>query len=351
MKGRILFVDDEPPILRSLFRMFRDSDYQIFLANSGEEALAILAQQEIELVVSDMMMPQMNGYELLSRVKASYPKALRVILSGYSKESEVFRSLLDGTAKMYLMKPWNNEELLQTIEHLFALRQLLQDRQLLERMEHWGNMPVLPDIYQTLSRLIEQEAGMDEIAAVIEREAVLTARVLQLANSAFCSVKTGSVQQAAAYLGLNVIQGLVLASSVFAAQGGGRAELALRELLWRQANLANRIMQEIAKSLLGQRLPQDRGCVALTHDIGKLVLLNQFGELYVQLFYAAEQDGNELELLEKAEFGIAHPEVGGWLLNWWNLPYPFVEAALFHHAPLESPATDRRMACLVHVAD
>lgn len=351
MKGRILFVDDEQAILKSLFRMLRDSDYEIILADSGCEALKILEQQAVDIVVSDMMMPQMSGYELLAKVKELYPATIRIILSGYSKEREVFRALLDGTAKMYLMKPWNNDELIKTIESLFELREILQDRNMIGLMESLENLPVLPKIYKTLSALIEKEAGIDEIANVIESDPVLTARVLHLANSAFCSIKTGSVQQAASYLGLTAIKNIVLACVVFKDDGGSKQDLELRELLWRQANLTNRIMQELAKELFGKRLTQDRSSVALTHDIGKLALLRQYGERYLEIFRAAENDEQGIAILEKKEFGISHQELGGHLLNWWNLPYPFVEAAMFHEKPLDSPTTDRSMACLIHLAD
>ncbi len=351
MKGRILFVDDEQPILKSLFRMLRDSEYEIILADSGDEALKILEKQPVEVIVSDMMMPQMTGYALLSKVKELYPAVIRIILSGYSKEREVFRALLDGTAKMYLMKPWNNDELLRTIESLFELREILQDKNMIELMEGLENLPVLPKIYKTLSELMEKEAGIDEIAAVIESDPVLTARVLHLANSAFCSIKTGSVQQGASYLGLTALKHIVLACVVFKEDGISKPELEFRELLWRQANLTNRIMQELAKELFGKRLTQDRSSVALTHDIGKLALLKQHGARYLEIFRAAEKDEQGVAVLEKKEFGITHQEIGGHLLNWWNLPYPFIEAAMFHEKPLDSPTTDRSMACLIHIAD
>ncbi len=104
MAEKILFVDDEDFILKALARLFRESEYEVYVAKDGEKALRIFAEQKIDVVISDMIMPSMSGYELLSRIRADYPDATRIVLSGYSKEQAVFRSLLDGTAKMYLMK-------------------------------------------------------------------------------------------------------------------------------------------------------------------------------------------------------------------------------------------------------
>ena len=77
MNKSILFVDDEKPILKAIRRMFIGSEYTVFFAESGEEALDILSKNIIVLIVTDLKMPEMGGYELLSKVMVMYPSIIR----------------------------------------------------------------------------------------------------------------------------------------------------------------------------------------------------------------------------------------------------------------------------------
>lgn len=103
MMKKLLFVDDERKILSSLNRLMIDVDYEILTAESGQEALEILEEEpDIDLIISDMRMPYMTGYELLSIVKQRYPKVIRVILSGYTDEKIIYKALQENVAKIYL---------------------------------------------------------------------------------------------------------------------------------------------------------------------------------------------------------------------------------------------------------
>ncbi len=82
-KPLILFVDDEPALLNALQRAFRESDFGALFAQSGPEALHLLEEQPIQVVVADMQMPGMNGLELQYQIKARFPDVVRVLLSGY----------------------------------------------------------------------------------------------------------------------------------------------------------------------------------------------------------------------------------------------------------------------------
>ena len=351
MTRRILFVDDERAILRSLYRLFNGRDYEVYMAESGKEALEFLESNEVDLVVSDMRMPTMNGHQLLLRVKEKYPDTMRLILSGYAQEQELFRSLLDGSSKMYLLKPWDNQMLLQIVDHIFKLRGLLKDRRLLDRIESMENLPTLPGIYRQMCTLIEQEADIRQIAGLIERDQAIAAKVLQLANSAFCSVKTGSAQQAVSFLGLTIVKNIVMASSIFDEQNGGRAQASILDLLWRHSSMTNRLLLTLSEELLKRKVPDDRASAGLLHDVGKVLLAKQFGARFVEVLLQAEQSADRsLEELEREAFGVSHQEIGGFLLNWWQLPYPIVEAALFVGEPLDAPVVHRELVCLTHLA-
>ena len=113
---RILFVDDERRVLvgieRMLFGMGRD--WEILLAGSGDEALAELERGPVDVVVSDMRMPGMDGAELLRRVQQGWPSTLRMLLSGHTETDAAMRAL--NVAQQFLSKPCEPEALVGTIE-------------------------------------------------------------------------------------------------------------------------------------------------------------------------------------------------------------------------------------------
>ena len=113
---KILFVDDEKQILRALRRLFMNRDYDVHFAQSGSEALEIMKTEDIDLLVSDIRMPVMDGLELLRQAKEKSPLTLRVALSGYTDNKRIYSALEDNLAKLYLFKPWDNKELLTQID-------------------------------------------------------------------------------------------------------------------------------------------------------------------------------------------------------------------------------------------
>jgi len=103
---RLLFVDDEPRVLRALTSAFR-RDYDVHVAASGLEALKILSQQTIDVLVSDQRMPHMTGDELLSKVCQQYPQVMRILLTGYVDKQAIINTINEGEIYRYLSKPWN----------------------------------------------------------------------------------------------------------------------------------------------------------------------------------------------------------------------------------------------------
>ena len=176
MNKSILLVDDERPILAALKRAFAGNGFDIFLAESGEEALSFLAKKVTDLVITDVRMPEMNGYQLLKEIRANYPSIIRVVLSGYSDEDLVIRIQRESLAKRYLLKPWKNQELIRTVEQIFSVEEALKKRNLLELMNRIEFLPSPSDICIRLNRLAEQDAGIDEIARTIESDQSLTAK-------------------------------------------------------------------------------------------------------------------------------------------------------------------------------
>ena len=107
MKHTVLFVDDDPGILQALQRRLRKEPYQIRTASSGEEALVIMAQARIDLVVSDLNMPGMGGVEFLARVAKEYPQCVRIILTGQPSLNVAMNAINNGEVYRFLTKPYD----------------------------------------------------------------------------------------------------------------------------------------------------------------------------------------------------------------------------------------------------
>lgn len=123
----LLIIDDEANILASLGRMFRRDGYRLLRAASGREALALLAGNEVGVIVSDQRMPDMNGAQLLAKVRERWPDTVRIMLSGYTELSAVTDSVNQAGIYKFLTKPWDDETLRETVREAFQLYRVTRE--------------------------------------------------------------------------------------------------------------------------------------------------------------------------------------------------------------------------------
>lgn len=119
----ILCVDDEASILRSLQRLFRRKAYRVLVAQNAEQALLILKSESVNLIISDMRMPGMDGAQLLHQVSQNHADIYRIILSGYADFESTVDAINLGKIHRFINKPWNNNELVAVVEE--GLEQVL----------------------------------------------------------------------------------------------------------------------------------------------------------------------------------------------------------------------------------
>ena len=110
MNYKLLFVDDEMANVRLLERLFRH-DYNCLTASSAEEALELLDQHEVAVIITDQRMPSMTGVELLKRSADRRPHMVRILLTGYTDLEALVEAVNCGLVYMYVSKPWNNDDL------------------------------------------------------------------------------------------------------------------------------------------------------------------------------------------------------------------------------------------------
>lgn len=123
----VLFVDDEPSILRAVERAFQESPLAVRTAGSAKEALEILAAEEIAVVVSDNRMPGMNGIDLLSRVRVLHPDTVRVMMTAFADLQTAVDAINKSEAFRFVTKPWSNEGLVAVVNEALTRYQVIRD--------------------------------------------------------------------------------------------------------------------------------------------------------------------------------------------------------------------------------
>ncbi|TWJ19455.1 HD domain-containing phosphohydrolase [Geobacter argillaceus] len=214
---KVLFVDDEESILRSLNRLFMDEEFLVLTANSGEKGLTVLRETGgVGVIVSDQRMPGMSGVEFLSRSRERAPDALRIVLTGYADINATVEAINKGGAYRYITKPWNDEDLLQTIRD--AVRQyrlMLENRRLNvlvqkqnEELQEWNT--------NLKGRVLEQTATIrkqnEDLSAKNERIGENFRKVLEAFSRLveLCSARLKSHAKNVAELSVNVARELNL---------------------------------------------------------------------------------------------------------------------------------------------
>lgn len=150
----ILVVDDEVDILRSIERLLHNCDYKLLMAASGEAGLAYLAQEKIDLVISDMRMPGMSGAEFLAKTATQSPHSYRILLTGFADMESTIEAINIGKIHRYIPKPWNNDDLLSAINEGMKTVRLKQQNLRLEDLLHKQNKQ-LKELNRSLDHKID----------------------------------------------------------------------------------------------------------------------------------------------------------------------------------------------------
>src|SRR5438270_1509825 len=136
-KHSVLLVDDEPEILFSLRGLLR-REFELYTAESGAQALEILRQHPVQVIMTDQRMPQMSGTELLKRSQGECPEAIRIVFTGYADIKSVVDAINHGQIYRYLTKPWDPDELSAMLHEACAQYDRMTERRrlLLDVRDH-----------------------------------------------------------------------------------------------------------------------------------------------------------------------------------------------------------------------
>lgn len=354
MKKRIMFVDDESNILQGLERMLRAqrNEWDMAFAESGMQALEMMAQEPFDAVISDMRMPCMDGAQLLGEVKERYPHTVRFILSGYSDQELVMRSV--GPSHQYLSKPCEPEVLKTTLADTFALRELLTSESIRTLVAGMTSLPSLPGVYSSVvEKLQSKNASIHDIGKLIEQDPGMTTKVLQLVNSAYFGLgrNIASPGEAAIYLGVEILKGLILCEGVFSQFDEKVVKRASLEAVRNRSIRVAASARKIARAEGASNVVADQAFLGgLLHDIGELIIAANSLDDYLHVCELAKQDELDIYKAEMQILGTTHAEVGAYLLGLWGIDDDVVASVAYHHNPSNFPNQQFTALTAVYVA-
>lgn len=351
----ILFVDDDENILRGLKRGMRRhrKEWDMSFASNGEDALGFFKEKPVDIIVSDMRMPKMDGAELLERVRQLSPDTARVILSGYAKDEVVLKVV--GPAHQYLAKPCDFEVIEDTIRRILRLRNCIGESDVRTILTARTSIPALPKIYQDLLKELENNVSTNKsIAAILEKDIALKAQVLKVCNSAFFGLPqtVGNLETAVSLIGFNTLKSLALLEGFFHTLRERFPDTVLMERLSANSVEIAVMARHIAKkSGLDEKICDQVSSAGSLSHIGTLLIASVWPQVFAKAAQACDKaPGQTIDWFEREAMGVDHGVIGGYLLGLWGFPLGLCEAVAYHHRP--EMLGDRKhpvLAC-VHMA-
>ncbi|MCE1241316.1 MAG: response regulator [Azonexaceae bacterium] len=238
----LLLVDDEANILSALRRLFRPHGYRIFTAESGTAGLELLDRESIDLVISDMRMPEMDGATFLKQVRERRPAVMRILLTGYADITSTVAAINEGEIYRYIAKPWNDNEVLTVVREALDRQRLESENRRLTALTQAQNEEL-----KTLNAGLEHK--------VAERTAELR-QALAFVEQAHGELKKSFLTSVQVFAGLIELRSGPAGKPL---AGHGR----------RVAELARQLGQRMG---LSEADGQNLMLAGLLHDIGKLGL-------------------------------------------------------------------------------
>lgn len=351
----VLLVDDDPRMserLRALLKPL-ESQWHIVGVGSGNEALATLAAQRYDVVMTDMRMPGKDGLQLLEEIKTGYPHVVRILLTEPADETAARRPV--GSVHQCVPKASTVEIFETTVTRACAIQHLLTNAILLKLVSGMHTLPSLPTLYrEVMEELHSPVASIDKIGQIISKDLGMLTKMLQVVNSPFYGLprRISSATQAVALLGLDTIKSLVLSMKVFSQFESSSQTFFSLDVLWNHGMTTGRYARMIAKDQRAEtRIIEDGFTAGLLHDVGLLVLATNVPDKYTETLAVMQNEGLTEWDAERKVLGATHAEVGGYLLGMWGLSDTVVEAVAFHHAPDGSHGHTFSPLTAVHIAN
>jgi len=355
MKKRILFVDDDAKVLGDLRALVQpmEKEWTLAFSESGALGLECLDRQPFDAVVTDLAMAGMDGRQLLEQVASLHPTTLRIAFSGPGHQELLAHSI--GVAHQALSNPFNLDDLIAMIANASRLGNRVVDEEVKRAIGRIDCLPTVPHLYQELRQALEgEEVTVKIVGDIIRQDVGMTAKILKLVNSAFFGLRRAvdTPQEAVAFLGTETIKVLVLAHGLFDQTGTlGTKNITLADIWNHSLSVAKGARALAAMEGLSRPMKAEAFMGGMLHDVGILVLAKNFPQRYDRVVELGQTEKLPVYKAEQQEFGLAHPEVGAYLLGLWGIQPAVLKAVSLHHIPSALRATSFNPVLAVHLAD
>ncbi len=349
---RILLAEADPAVSEE-FCQALGQEWKVTIVRSGSALLAEIKRSPYEVLVTEVDLPEMDGAEVLSKIRRKYPKTVRFILANESSKDRVLKEMLG--AHQFLTKPIDPSTLKDTIERSIALDAWIGSSKLRELVARVRSFPSLPSLYlDVLAALRSTSATPEEVGAIIAKDMAMTTKLLQVLNSAYFGLPRTITEPAEAVglLGFETVKSMVLAMKLLSQYDRLKPVYFSIDRLWRHSTGVAKLAKELVLFETRDRVKADQAFTCgLMHDIGKVILAANFDEQYRGAQSLAQKQQLPLWEVEKDIFGAGHGEIGAYLLGLWGMPMNLVEVAALHHCPCSSSDVAFSVLTAIHVAN
>lgn len=331
-KTQVLFVDDDERLISGLRRMLYDQrgEWEMHFCSSGADAMEVIQSKAIDVIVSDMRMPGMNGAELLGKVQAASPGTTRFIISGYAELETVIKTV--GPSHQYIAKPCDPETLKKSIHLSCRLKSYIGNNELRTHIASISSLPVSDQTIQNMAEKFNaKEPDLSAISSITENDACLAVQLLKLTNSSYFSISPNisRIGEAVRFLGVEVLQNLMQSENYLV---GANLPEDLHRAFEGDLNtqqLRGRLAAKICETAGLAGTEVDLAFTAgLLSDIGTNIFLSYDAKKYRTLNTLLGDGALNKEEAEKQIFNETSADAGAYLLGLWGFTEEFIGTAI-----------------------
>lgn len=336
----VLFVDDEPRVLSGLRSALRplQRNHRLLFAVGAEEALSLLAEHEVHVIVSETEMVGMSGLDLMARVRDEHPTAVRLVLAGATGPQTIFDAM--PLVHRWLSKPCSRADLIEAVTEAVHHQSFLEPPAIAAALVGTSNLPSPPRLHLELQRLLRSpDVSIAEVAALVETDPAVASKIMQWATSAIAGGGVvPDIHSAIVRLGLVVLQRMVLmAGLVRSVDSSVRIPGYTFDQLVATAGRVSGIAGELAPPAEAE-MARVGGLFSM---LGLLLEADALGQRLYDDYAEAKRLGRQLVDVEEERHGGAHPALAAHLLALWGLPTPLVDMVWSSH---DVPTADEHPA-------
>ncbi len=332
----LLVIDDEEEVLAAIKSLLRKIKITQYYFTSPSEAIRFMQNNKVDLILTDMKMPEISGRELLIEAKKYQPDAIKFMLSAHENKKEILDTLALGLASYYLFKPWDDFEFINLIEKYTNYYEKEGLKEVINYISSFSRFLLSGAQDKNLLAMLENEnLNINTLCTEIEKNPFLAAKLIQISNSvSFGAARSiTSIKSAVLFIGLRHLKNLLISLSVLK-KFTEIIHPVYHDVIYEYWNRTNKRAKIASQISAEWHVKVDTDLLFISTvltDIGELYFLYTNAEKYKQYVEFVQTTNISRIEAEEKFFIYSHTYVGGVLLNVWNFPEEIVSIVENHH--------------------